>query len=307
MRNKNLKESKLKRTIAVSIRGIIKKISPVLYVKMQYKYITHHKLNLKNPTRYTEKLQYLRLFSYPNNKLVNQCASRVGVRDYLKSLGFENILIPIYGVFDKFDDINFDDLPDQFVMKCSHACAFNYICKDKKNIDYKSLKKKFNKWLKTDYGKKTMERHYSPIKPQIIIEKYIGEIDSLPYEYKIHVYNGIAKSLYVVTGRGKDIRYNNYYIDFTPFDASQFNGWKKTDFELNKPENYDKMIEISEKLATPFPFVRVDLYNINGKIYFGEMTFTPAKGTLILDDDSADFIMGEWLDITKEMNENEKK
>lgn len=296
MRNKNLKENLFKRALVLPFRGIIKKISPVTYVKLQYKYITHHKLNLKNPKRYTEKLQHLRLYEYPNNDLVSKCASRVGVREYIKELGLDEYLIPCLGIYDNFDDINFAELPNQFVMKCSHACAFNMIVKDKSTLDINEARKKFNKWLKTNYGKKTIELHYAKIKPQIIIEKYIGGLE-LPLEYKIHVFNGKAKNLYVVSGRGKDIRYNNYYIDWTPFDGSQFNGWKKTDHPLNKPENFDEMIKLAETLAKPFPFVRVDLYNIDGKIYFGEMTFTPAKGTLILDDDSADFKMGEWLKI----------
>lgn len=297
MRNKNLKENLFLRYMALPFRGLVKFLSPTLYVKLQYKYITHHKLNLKNPTRYTEKLQHLRLYEYPKNDLVRKCASRVEVRDYVSSLGLSKCLIPCLGIYSKFDDIDFDKLPSQFVMKCSHASGFNYIVKDKNNIDKKFLKKKFDKWLKTNYGKKTIELHYAKIKPQIIIEKYIGDENSLPVEYKIHVFNDVAKYLYVVTGRGVDIRYNNYYIDWTPFDGAQFNGWKKTNYELEKPANYDKMIEIAELLAKPFPFVRVDLYNINSVIYFGEMTFTPAKGTLILDDDKADYEISKWLKI----------
>lgn len=303
MSNPNLKENKFKRALVAPFRNIVKGISKTAYVKYQYKYITHHKLDLTNPTRYTEKLQYLRLFVYPHDDLVSQCAGRVGLREYAKKKGFCDKLIPIYGVFDSFDEIDFDKLPDQFVMKCSHACAFNYICKDKSKIDKKALKKKFDKWLKTNYGKKTVELHYAKIKPQIIIEKYlVEEGQPLPVEYKIHVFNGKARSLYVVTSRGVDIRYNNYYIDWTPFDGSQFNGWKKTDYPLEKPPHYNDMVEMAEILAKPFPFVRVDLYNIKGKIYLSEMTFTPAKGTLILDDDKCDFEMGEWLDISNNTN-----
>lgn len=299
MPNPNLKENKIKRLVAASFRNIIKLTNKELYVKLQYKYITHHKLDLINPKRYTEKLQYLRLKVYPYNDLVRQCAGRVGVRDYLKRKGFCDKLIPIYGIYDSFDDIDFNKLPDQFVMKCSHGCAYNYICKDKSKIDINKLRRTFTKWLSTDYGKKTVELHYSGIKPQIIIEQYlIQDNEPLPIEYKIHVFNGKARSLYVVTSRGKDIKYNNYYIDWTPFNGSQFNGWKTSDRDLKKPTHFSDMVEIAEILAKPFPFVRVDLYNINGKIYFSEMTFTPAKGTLILDDDNADFEMGEWLDIT---------
>ncbi len=280
-------------------RNILIKTCPVFYVKKQYKYITHHKLNLKNPVRYTEKLQYLRLFVYPKDLEVIRCASRDGAREYLKEQGFEDLLIKSYGVFDRFEDIDFKKLPNQFVLKCTHACAFNEIVRDKSKFDLEASRKKFHKWLNTNYGNMTCEKHYSPIKPRIIVEEYIGELEHLPTEYKIHVFNGKAKSLYVVTGRGEDIRYNNYYIDWTPFDGSQFNGWKKTDYELEKPKNWERMVKISEQLGKIFPFVRVDLYNINGKIYFSELTFTPAKGTLILDDDKCDFEMGEWLDISK--------
>lgn len=302
MPNKNLKENKFKRALVVPFRGIVKAISKTWYVRYQYKYITHHKLNLKNPVRYTEKLQYLRLKVCPNEPLVSKCAGRSGLREYAKEMDFEDNLIEIYGIFNRFDDIDFDKLPDQFVMKCTHACAFNYLCYDKNKIDKNALRKKFNKWLGTNYGKKTVELHYSKIKPQIIIEKFMFENGKLPIEYKIHVFNGVAKNMYVVTSRGVDIRYNNYYIDWTPFDGSQFNGWKKSDYPLTKPSNWDEMVKMAETLAKPFPFVRVDLYSIDGHIYISEMTFTPAKGTLILDDDQCDFEMGEWLDISKWTN-----
>ena len=299
MANPNLKENKFQRALVSPFRGLVKACSKKAYISYQYKYITHHKLDWKGLNRYTEKLQYLRLYVYPKDKLVSKCAGRVGVREYVKEMGYEDLLIKTYGVYDKFEDIDFEKLPNQFAMKCSHGCAMNYICYDKSKINYEELKKKFNKWLKTNYGKKTVELHYAPIKPQIIVEELMLENGKLPTEYKIHVFNGVAKNLYVVTSRGVDIRYNNYYIDWTPFDGSQFNGWKKTDYPLKKPSNFDEMVVVAEKLADKFPFVRVDLYNINGKIYFSEMTFTPAKGTLILDDDKCDFEMGKWLDITK--------
>lgn len=299
--NPNLKENKFKRALVLPFKPFFK-LSPTSYVKHQYKYITHHKLNLKNPVRYTEKLQYLRLYVYPKDPKVIKAAGRAGVREYLTEKGFEKYLIPIYGVFDKFDDIDFDKLPDQFVMKCTHACAFNEIVLDKSKFHKEESRKKFTKWLKTNYGNKTVEKHYSPIKPQIIIEKYLGSAENLPVEYKIHVFNGKAKYMYVVTGRGKDIRYNNYYIDWTPFDGAQFNGWKKREEGVPIPSNWNEMVQLAEEMAKDFLFVRVDLYNIDGKIYFSELTFTPAKGTLIFDDDKADFEIGEWLDIENYLN-----
>ena len=299
MANPNLKENKFKRFFAVLSRGIIKKVAPVTYVKMQYRYITHHPLDLKNPTRYTEKLQYLRLFVYPKDPLVSQCAGRVGVREYLKSLGHEDLLVPVLGIYDRFEDIDFDALPNAFVLKTTHSSQWNMLVRDKSKLDIEEARKNFHKWLSKDYGKWTMERHYSPIKPQIIIEEFLGDTVTLPTEYKIHVYNGKARNLYVVTGRGTDIRYTQLYIDWTPFDGSQFNGWKKADVTPPCPPDWDKMVALAEELCKPFPFVRADFYEVDGKIYFSEMTFTPAKGTLILDDDRCDYEMGEWLDISK--------
>ena len=298
MSNKNLKENPFLRFVGVCSRNIIKAISKKKYVELQYRYITHKKLHLDHPVTYTEKLQYLRLYVYPKDPLVSKCAGRAGVREYVKEQGFADILIPIHGIYDHFDDIPFDELPNAFVLKCTHASGWNIIVRNKAEFDIQAARKKFNKWLKSDYGKKTVEPHYSPIKPQIIVEDFIGDPSSLPIEYKIHVFNGKAKNLYVVSGRGVDIRYDQLYIDWTPFDESQFNGWKKSDKTPAKPACFDEMVRIAEALCKPFPFVRCDLYEINGKIYFSEMTFTPAKGTLILDDDSADNKMGDWLDIS---------
>ena len=293
------KHNPIMRTLFAPIRFVIKKVNKVSYVKLEYRYITGHKLYLDNPIRYTEKLQYLRLYSYANNELVSKCASRDGLREYAKEKGYQDNLIDIYGIYDSFKDIDFNKLPNQFVMKCTHACAFNYLVYDKSKLDLAKLEKTFNKWLRTDYGKKTVEPHYSNIKPRIIIEKFMLENNELPVEYKIHVFNGKAKYMYIVTGRNKEIHYNNYLIDWADFDGAQFNHWTKSEEEIKKPQNWSEAIKISEDLASPFPFVRVDLYIINGKIYISEMTFTPAKGTLTFKDDKSDFIIGEWLAIEK--------
>jgi len=300
---KRLKENRVKRFFANLVRNPIKFFSPVAYVKLQYRYITHHKLNLRDPKRYTEKLQYLRLYVYPKSPLVVQAASHDGARVFVRSNGLEGILIKSYGVYSSFDEIPFDALPDSFVLKCTHASGFNEIVLDKKAWDRTQSRRRFAKWLKTDYGKKTVEPHYSRIKPRIIVEEYLGQGVTLPTEYKIHCFNGKAKNLYVVSGRGQDIRYDQFKIDWSPFPGAQFNGWEASDIPPKKPENFQKLVQIAERLASPFPFVRVDLYDIDNVIYFSELTFTPAKGTLIFDDDEADFEQGEWLDITQPINE----
>ena len=294
--------NKFVRTITNPLRAVLRVVSPKAYVKLQYKTITGNKLNLENPVKYTEKLQYLRLYTYPKDKLVCKCAGRIGAREYLKNIGYERLLIKEYGIFDSFDEIDFDALPTQCVIKTTHSSQMNYIVWDKFKENWKKLKRLFNRYLRINYGRKTCEPHYSKIKPQILVEKLLLENDTTPIEYKIHCFNGKAKSMYIVTGRGKDIRYTNYYIDWKRFDGSQFNGWKSADKDIEKPANWDEMVKIAEDLAKPFPFVRVDLYNINERIYFSELTFTPAKGTLKFDDEKADYEMGEWLQINTKKN-----
>ena len=298
MANPNFKENPTKRFIAKSLQPILKVLSKRLYISLQYRYITGHKLNWDKLDLYTEKLQYLRLYVYPKLSNVIQASGRRGAREYVEQKGLKELLIPSFGIYSSFDEIDFSSLPNQFVMKATHGSGMNYICLDKNIIDYPSLKKQFARYLKTDYGKKTVEPHYSKIKKEIIIEKFIGEGNTLPREYKIHVFNGKAKYLYVVSNRGKDIRYDNYYIDWTPFPAAQFNHWKSSDSPVNPPQNWAKMVEIAETLGKDFPFVRIDLYEVNGQIYFGEFTFTPAKGTLIFDNEKADLEIGSWLDIS---------
>lgn len=291
----------LLRILFTPFRWWLIRFSPLTYLKLQYRYITGTTLKLTSPTRYTEKLQILRHFVFPKDPLVIRGSDRVAVREILKEKGLKTYLIPTYGVYQRFEDIPWKRLPKQFVIKCSHASGFNRIILNKKTANYNQLKRQFNRWLKTDYGLKTLERHYSPIPRKIIIEKYLGVETSLPIEYKIHVFHGQAKYLYVVTGRGSDIRYTHLLSNWTPFPGAQFNGWKSADYPIIEPPQFQAMLQLAEKLAAPYPFVRVDLYNIDGKIYFSELTFTPAKGTLKLADDTVDTIMGGWLSLDEEI------
>lgn len=300
MKNKTrTKPFKIIRCIFKPIRYVMTNFFPTSYVKFQYKFITSHELDLKNPIRYTEKLQYLRLFYYPTKQDVINGASKSLARNIVSDAGLENILIKSYGVFDAFEDIDFTILPNKFVIKATHMCAATIIVKDKNLANFNNIRKKCQKWLKTDYGKQTVEPHYSKIKPQLIIEELIGDNNDPLVEYKIHCFNGTPRYLYVVSNRGNDIRYNNYYIDFKPFDNAQFNGWKKTDEILKKPTNYDLLVKYAGILSKNYVFVRVDFFYYKDKIYFNELTFTPAKGTLIFDKDSADLEIGNWLNISK--------
>jgi hypothetical protein len=267
------------------------------YVRLQYRFITGNPLHLNPPKKYTEKLQYLRIFIFPKDPLVIQCTDRVRLIDYIKSLKLDRYLIPQLGIYKKPQEIDFTALPDWFVIKSNHGSGFNLIIKKANGFNKKKLFGTLSRWLRTDYGTLTGEHHYSSIPPRLIIEPYLGIEESLPIEYKIHVFNGQAKYLYVVTGRPYQLRYTHFLIDWTPFPGAQFNGWKSSEYPPVKPENFEEMVRLAETLAEPFDFVRVDLYSIKGKIYISELTFTPAKGTLSLVDRHIDTQMGEWLTI----------
>jgi hypothetical protein len=293
--------SPLIRVLFTPWRALWIRLDPVGYLKWQYRFITGRPLNLHQPTTYTEKLQYLRHFVYPLDPLVIKATDRVTMRDMLMEKRLKAHLIPSLGVYERVQDIPWDKLPNQFVIKCTHGSGMNVIVYDKRTLAIRRVKRQLQRWLRTDYGLKTLERHYSPIPRKILIETYLGVDHSLPIEYKIHVFHGQAKYLYVVTGRGQDIRYTHFLMDWTPYPGAQFNGWRASDYPIMEPPQFKTMVAIAEKLATPFPFVRVDLYAIKGKIYVSELTFTPAKGTLKLADDKIDREMGGWLHLDDEI------
>ncbi len=240
--------------------------------------------NFKNPTEFNERLMALNLKNYRDDKirkLIIQCADKFAVREYVEKKGFGDILVECYGVYDKFDDIDFEKLPDQFVMKTTNASGQNYICLDKSKMDIPAVKKQFEEWMggTKDFGLTTGEWHYSQIKPRIIIEKYmsmLGENMSL-VDYKFHCINHQVYGEYVCYDRivnTHTVNYDHYDADWNLTDGvyPQFHPTQRL---LPKPQNFEKMKEIAVALSSDFDYVRVDLYDIEGKIYFGEMTFTP--------------------------------
>lgn len=295
--NPKFKVNKFKYFVAQATRPLVRMLGNKFYVSLQYRYVTGRKLQWKALERYTEKLQYLRLYHFPFNHEVIMATSRIGARIRVARLDLADILIPLLGIYHDANDIDFATLPNKFVIKATHGCALNYICTDKRKLNFSALRKMLNKWLALDYGRKTVEPHYSKIRPGLIIEQYIGETTKLPTEYKIHVFNGKARYLYVVSDRGEDIRYDNFYIDYTPFNEAQFNDWDSSDVPPKKPAIFETLVTMAETLAHDFAFCRVDFFVVDNAIYFNEFTFTPAKGTLRFANDEADFIIGKWLQL----------
>ena len=232
-------------------------------------------INWQCPNTYTEKMQWMKL--YDRNPLKSVLTDKYLVRDWITQKIGGEYLIGLLGVWDSFDEIDFSRLPDRFVLKTNHGSGTNVIVRDKCSLDIKNTKRKFKDWLDTDFGYKSLELHYSGITPRIIAEEYIEtELGELQ-DYKFLCFDGQPCFCWVDMGRYSNHTRNVYNLNWElqPWNQETYSHYEKP---IEKPKNFEKMIEIARVLAQGFSHVRVDLYNVNGKIYFGEMTFTNGGG-----------------------------
>ncbi len=189
------------------------------------------------------------------------------------------MLPKLYGVYDNADQINIDELPEKFVIKTNHGCGNIFICTDKKTFDVEKMRTSINACLKQNYAEFALEYHYAAIEPKVICEEYLcdGSGKSIrPLDYKFYCFDGKPECILYCSERDKDLRLDYYDLNWNYLDYSveEYKSHKKAE----KPQNLDEMTRIASDLSRGIPFVRVDLYNINGKIYFGELTFTPCGG-----------------------------
>lgn len=285
----------LKYLFRISSRIVIS-ISPRLGSKYIFRVVQGKRLNLKSPVTFNGKIQWLKLNNYNSNELATKCSDKYSVREYVIERGLEHILVDLLSVHEKPEDINWRELPNEFVIKTTHGCGSNIICTNKSALDIESAINELNHWLALDYGKFSGEKHYSKIQPKIIIEKYISSlIGKLPVDYKVYCFNGKAKLILVISDRDEDIK-----LDFLTLDWSRLNIGQKY-FESQalpkRPKVLDKMVEYAEILAEPFPFVRVDFYDGEDEPIFGEMTFTPASGVATYYTEQGDEYLGGLLEI----------
>lgn len=228
-------------------------------------------LDLDNPKSFNHKIQWLKL--YDSTKEKGMLADKYAVREWVKGKIGEEYLIPCIGRWNKFEDIDFDNLPEKFVLKANHGSSTNVIVSDKSKINKTELRLRFSRWLSTNYALKMgFELHYGIMKPQIICEKYMG--DDL-IDYKLFCFNGRPDFFWVDTGRFLNHKRNTYDLEWNelPFLIDNYER-----VIVNKPKNLDKMIDFAKKLSAGFSFVRVDFYEIEGRLFFGEMTFTSNSG-----------------------------
>ncbi len=281
--------------------SLAKNISDAKYIKLKYYSYMGKKLNLKDPKTFNEKLQWLKL--YDRNPKYTKMVDKYSVKEYISNTIGEEYIIPTLGVYDEFKDINFDDLPNEFIIKCTHDSGNVVICKDKAKLDIPNASKKMDKALKRNYYKVHREWPYKNVKPLIIAEKFMkDDIEEELLDYKFMCFNGKVKCSFICSDRAN----GNLKVDFYDLD------WNKMPFErkypnsekqFKKPKNYELMIELAEKLAKDIPFVRVDFYEINGKIYFGELTFYPGSGMEEFRPEEYDKILGDMLVLPKEKRE----
>jgi hypothetical protein len=298
----NYKKLISNQTVRFKILKLLDFIPDKIMIYIQYYISTGSWLNLSNPSRFTEKLQWFKL--YYRNNLLTVCADKYLVREYVSSKNLDDILVPIYGAYDNANEIDFKNLPESFVLKTNNGSHTNILCQDKKVLNIGDTKIKLNKWLTQWAGKVGREWAYYNIKPKIICEQFldIGSSNDLD-DYKFFCFNGEPYCLYVVTDRTANdgIKLGIYDLDFNKLE------YRRSDIspiieEIEKPKNYEKMIEIVKKLSKDFPHVRVDLYNINGDIYFGELTFYDGSGYKGYILDEFDYILGEKFILPEVLN-----
>ncbi|MCA1010723.1 ATP-grasp fold amidoligase family protein [Halobacillus halophilus] len=267
-------------------------------LKKQFKKRLNRDLDLDNPIKFNDKLQWLKLNWY--NSLATQCADKYEVRKFVEEKIGKQYLNELYAVYDSVDQIEINKLPKSFVLKGTHGSGFNLICKNKDEINWKKSFKRMRKWMNKNYYWFNREWVYKDIKPRIICEKYLEEVDSNQLkDYKFFCFNGEPKLIQVDFDRYSNHKRNIYDLNWNltdieivyPRDESQY---------IERPYNLELMIELSKTLSRDFPHVRVDFYVLNNnEIYFGELTFFHEAGVGRFNPPSSEEIMGNWLELPK--------
>ncbi|MBD5478476.1 MAG: carboxylate--amine ligase [Lachnospiraceae bacterium] len=260
-------------------RNKFNKLSDADFARQYYRKNTGRELNLENPVNFDEKLWYLKL--HVRDPLLTICTDKYRVREYVKQCGLEHILNELYGVYDSFEEIPFDKLPKRFIIKCNHTSGMNAIFDRERPFDSVYYKHEFGYWMKRNCFWDSREWNYKDIVPKIICERILEQPGkSCLDDYKFMCFDGKVRLVFGETGicmadgsHNPDSVRNVYDRDYHLLKGVRFTRNNFPEEMLPKPKNYEKMVEYAEILAKPFRHVRVDLYNIDGEIYFGEMTF----------------------------------
>ena len=279
----------------LKVLGIFNHMSDVKYLKLMYRIYIGNKLNLDQPQTFNEKLQWLKL--HDRKPEYTSMVDKYEAKKYVAERIGEEYIIPTLGVWDNFEEIDFDSLPNQFVLKTTHDSGGVVICRDKISFDKKKAREKLEKSLKRNYYMQGREWPYKDVKPRIIAEQYM--VDESGYElkdYKLFCFDGFAKAMFIASDRykaGEETKFDFFDMDFKHLPFT--NGHPNAEHEIKRPESFEKMKELAGKLSEGIPQVRVDFYDINGQIYFGELTLSHWGGMVPFEPEEWDYKFGEWI------------
>lgn len=279
-----------------------KRISDEKYLKLRFKDRMGYKLNLKNPKTFSEKLQWLKL--YDRKPEYTRMVDKYEAKKYVAERIGEGYIIPTLGVWDSFDEIDFDALPDQFVLKCTHDSGGLVICRDKSKLDIETARAKIERSLKRNYYWHGREWPYKDVKPRILAEQYME--DSVTRElrdYKFFCFNGEMKAMFIASERYNETTETRFDFFDRQFCHLPFtNGHPNAEVLPAKPEKFEEMCVLAEKLAGDIPLLRVDFYDVDGKIYFGELTFSHWSGMMPFEPKQWDERFGDWIKLPQKEN-----
>lgn len=248
-------------------------------IQKWFKQVSGQQLDFDNPKNFTQKIQWLKIFD--STEIKGFLSDKYLVRDYVAKVVGEEHLVPLLGVWSEPEEIDFEKLPDRFVLKATHGSGWNIIVKDKSSLDQQKTIETLKTWLKTDYSMiYGFELQYRHCIPQIIAEEYIEELSGGLYDYKVHCFGGHPVFIQCIGDRGLKEHsgfQDNFDLEWNKLDWI-FEDYPHFPYDVNRPEHFEELLSIAEDLAVGFEYVRVDLYEIGDTIYFGEMTFTPASG-----------------------------
>ncbi len=264
-----------------------------IYLRWLFRLKMGYKLNLKAPRTYNEKLQWLKLNDiHPEYaKLVD----KIDAKNFVEQKIGAKYIIPTIGTWDNVNDIEWDNLPEKFVIKCTNDSGGIVVCKDKSRLDINRAKAKLEDGWRKNYYQRNKEYPYRDLKPRIIAEEYMEDESGFELkDYKIFCFDGEPRFLFVATGRQEqDTRFDFFDLEWNHLPV--LNGHPNADHPIDKPKNFPEMLEVARKLSANIPHVRVDLYNVNGNIYFGEMTFFHWSGMAPFEPEEWDYRFGEYL------------
>jgi len=269
----------------------------VIFLKYMFMKKLDKKINFDNPKTFNEKMQWLKL--YDRKDIYTNMADKIEAKKYVSNIIGEEYVIPTLGIYQKFDEIDFEKLPEQFVIKCNHYGGNNGIilCKQKKDFKNEKSKKIINKLLKKNLFYYGREWPYKNIKPKILVEELLYNDGKDIIDYKFWCFNGKPKLCLVCTDRNSNLKETFFDMEWNSLDLKR--PTHDIDKKITKPINFELMKELSCKLSEKIPFIRVDFYEVSGKVYFGELTFYPASGFAKFEPEEWDNKLGDWLKLPK--------